>query len=1094
MFKSVEIQNRLLEKIAKTQAYDISGRAAGAVFEEVLNDFLELTESEYGFIGNVLHTKKGQPYLKTSAMSHGAWDKSTRKLYKQTTAQGFEFHNINTLFGYVLKTGEPVIANDPASDPRRGGLPPGHPPLRAFLGVPLRSGERLVGIIGVANKPGGYNHDVVNFVQPLLVTYAHVIESIRIDNQRHAAEEALRQAHDEAEKAVQQRTAELAQANRELALQVSQRNKFGRALIRANRALLTRSYVNKTLLHASDESQLFSEVCGLITSLGGYRLAWVGLALEDTKKTVQPVAHSGHEEGYLSSLCITWSDGARGRSPTGTAIRTGKVQVVRNIAQNPAFKPWRREAVRRGYASSIAVPLQTAGKVLGVLNIYSDKADAFDSDEEQLLEALGDDVAHGVKVLRESMERRSVAKALEKREEELRLITDNLPALIAHVDANERYLFNNKAYERWFGQPPEQLRGKTVRELLGDKAYTRTRPRIKKALTGKTVTFENEITVESLGTRYISGVYIPDAAQARMVKGFYVLINDITERKRAEDRLRVSQQVITATQDAVIITDANQRIVDVNPAFCRIVGYKRNQIVGRALDGLYARGIKKAFYKRLISILRTKGHWQGELRGEKPDGDFFHAWTSINAVYDDTGVVNHYVAILSDITAIKQTEQQLMQLAQFDQLTGLANRMLFQDRLRAALARAKRHNTPMAVMYVDLDGFKKINDIFGHNVGDDVLVSAAEHLKGCVREEDTVSRLGGDEFAIILNELDRMDFAQAMAQRVVENLKLPIPFGTKELHVTGSVGVALFPNDGDDEEVLLRNADQAMYHAKAQGKSTYRFFNQSMNIDALNRAHLETDLRSAIRRNELFLEYQPKVDLNSGNVVGLEALVRWRHSKEGIIMPTDFIPFAEDSGLIVAIGQTVLQQVCEQIKRWHTVPTRRFPVAINISAHQLKYGDLVSSIKEAIRETGIAPDSLQLELTESVLMENANETIDTLNELRDMGIGISIDDFGVGYSSLNYLQHLPVDNLKIDRSFVSQISKKGSDNTIVPAIIALAHSMKLRVIAEGVETPDQLKFLRDTHCDQIQGFLVSKPVSAVDIDSLENRLRLADGL
>lgn len=554
-------------------------------------------------------------------------------------------------------------------------------------------------------------------------------------------------------------------------------------------------------------------------------------------------------------------------------------------------------------------------------------------------------------------------------------------------------------------------------------------------------------------------------------------ILDVTTRKLAEQHLRLTEKIFEDTAEAILITDANKCIVDMNDAFCAVSGYDRDELIGRTPAMLSAGRHDNEFYRRMWETLTASGHWRGELWDRRKNGEAYPSWTSISAVRNDSGTITHYVGIVSDITTIKQTEKRLEQLAHFDQLTGLANRMLFHDRLRSALTRADRHREALAVIYIDLDGFKQVNDTLGHQAGDELLKSAADALRTCVREEDTLARLGGDEFAIILGELElAKPDAELVAARVVEALRLGMPFGERELRVSASVGVALYPADGQDLVSVLRNADQAMYHAKENGKDRYEFFNPVINARVIERIHLKSDLQTAIDDKQLFIEYQPVLDLESRRVTSLEALVRWRHPLRGVVPPGEFIAFAEETGLIIPIGEYVLAHACEDLRRWRTSEIRNIPVALNLSVMQFRDNDFAEDLERLIVGAGVAFNLLHLEVTESLVMENLTRSVDLLNSLKSMGVRISIDDFGTGYSSLSSLSRLPVDVLKIDRSFVSRIPFEANNSAIVAAIISMAHALDKIVIAEGVETAEQLSYLLEQRCDEAQGFLFGRPV------------------
>ena len=387
-------------------------------------------------------------------------------------------------------------------------------------------------------------------------------------------------------------------------------------------------------------------------------------------------------------------------------------------------------------------------------------------------------------------------------------------------------------------------------------------------------------------------------------------------------------------------------------------------------------------------------------------------------------------------------------------------------------------------MYIDLDGFKQVNDTLGHAEGDKLLIQIGKKLKSCVREEDTVARLGGDEFAIIINELQSMDYLDRLADRIVKELATNISYESRELHVSGSIGIATYPHDGANEEKLVQNADQAMYHAKQKGKNTYQFFDVEMNLSIMNKIHLEHDLRHAIKHNELFVQYQPKFDLQKKRVVGVEALVRWHHPEHGELQPADFIPLAEESALIFSLGKQVLEIACLSAQKWYSAGRNHMPIAVNISAKQIRDNHFVKLIRDILEQTQLPANLLEIEITESLLMEDIEKTIVILRELKDMGLSISIDDFGTGYSSLSYLKKLPVDTLKIDRSFVMDIAENEDDRAIVSAIISMAKSLNLRVIAEGVENQNQLNFLRNNLCHEIQGYFLSEPVELEDLESV----------
>jgi len=426
----------------------------------------------------------------------------------------------------------------------------------------------------------------------------------------------------------------------------------------------------------------------------------------------------------------------------------------------------------------------------------------------------------------------------------------------------------------------------------------------------------------------------------------------------------------------------------------------------------------------------------------------------------------------------QQAEETINHLAYYDALTGLPNRALFNDRLAMALVQAQRHQRKLAVLFLDLDRFKTINDTLGHAMGDRLLQGVAQRLTSCVREGDTVARLGGDEFMLLLPGIEHVEDVAKIVQRVLEVLKPSFNFDGQEFHITSSIGIALYPNDSEDAEALLKNADTALHRAKEQGRNNYQFYIPSMNATSFERLILENNLRRALERKEFVLYYQPQVSLLTKRIVGMEALLRWQHPELGLVPPRKFIPLAEETGLIGSLGEWVLQTACAQNKAWQEVGFPPLRVAVNLSAHLFRQQGLVETVARVLKETRLNPHYLELEVTEGTLMENAEATVSTLRKLKEMGVHLSIDDFGTGYSSLSYLRRFPIDTLKIDQSFVWDISSDPDDATIARLIIAMAHSLKLKVVAEGVETEEQLSFLRFHQCDELQGYLFSKPVPA----------------
>ncbi len=560
------------------------------------------------------------------------------------------------------------------------------------------------------------------------------------------------------------------------------------------------------------------------------------------------------------------------------------------------------------------------------------------------------------------------------------------------------------------------------------------------------------------------------------LRGVVSTLADTTLSREHEEQRRLALTVFRNSVEAIVVTDAEERILSVNQAFTEVTGYAAEDVIGQTPRMLGSGVHSREFYQAMWRDLNILGAWKGEIEDRRKDGSLYPASLSISTVRDSNGRITHYVAVFSDITERKASEARIAYLAQHDALTGLPNRALLQDRLDQALAQATRQGKRIALMFLDLDRFKTINDSLGHVTGDKLLQRAAERLRQCVRETDTVSRQGGDEFIIVLTGIDLPDEAGRVAAKILDQLDPAFEVDGQQLRTSFSIGIALFPEDGASPESLMKNADTAMYHAKESGRNTYRFFDERMNVNTLERLQLENGLRQALDRGELQLAYQAQVELASGRIIGVEALLRWASETLGPVPPSRFIPLAEECGLIIPIGDWVLREACRQARRWQDAGLPPVPVGVNLSALQFRRSDIVAGVAAALAESGLDGRWLELELTESLLMESGPEVIVTLGKLKALGVRLSIDDFGTGYSSLSHLQKFPVDFIKIDRSFLGDGLLDGHA-VITRAIIALGHNLKMKVIAEGVETREQLAFLRDHDCDQMQGFYFSPALS-----------------
>ena len=558
----------------------------------------------------------------------------------------------------------------------------------------------------------------------------------------------------------------------------------------------------------------------------------------------------------------------------------------------------------------------------------------------------------------------------------------------------------------------------------------------------------------------------------RMAHTFNSLIGNL---EFATEGIRLLATVVESSGEAILICDAELNIVFVNGAFERITGYTLQEVLGKSPRILKSGHQDAQFYRHMWQELNTSGAWQGEIYNRKKNGQIYPEWQSISVVRNSKGELSNYLSICMDITKRKEADAHIQRMANYDALTGLANRNLLNDRLSHALSSASRQHAKLALMYLDLDKFKDINDGFGHAVGDALLRIAAQRLTNCVREGDTVARQGGDEFILLLPDVDGYEGVTKIAQKLLEAVAAPYSIDGQEMFVSVSIGIGIYPEDGADMDSLLKNADAAMYTAKQEGRSCYRFFTPTMNENALRRITLQNRLRHALRNDELELYYQPQFNTQSQQITGMEALLRWHDAKEGFISPAEFIPVAEDSGLILSIGTWVLQRACQEAKTWHD-RGYKITISVNVSGRQFKESAFDSLVAEALNNSGLAAQYLELELTEGVLLQHDEPLSRMMLKLKAMGIRLALDDFGTGYSSLSYIKRFPIDRIKIDQSFVRDVLQDAEDAAIVDAIIYIAHGLKMEVIAEGVETEAQLEFLSNHQCCDVQGYLVSRPV------------------
>jgi diguanylate cyclase (GGDEF)-like protein/PAS domain S-box-containing protein len=733
---------------------------------------------------------------------------------------------------------------------------------------------------------------------------------------------------------------------------------------RVNRALRLLTAAAQAMRGAQSEIELLETLCRIVIEVGGYRFAFIGFADDDERKTVQPVAWSGFEDGFLDELVLTRDDSPSDCDTAGTALRSGRHVVVRSIASAASVAPWRESLLKRGYASVAAFPLRIEGVVQAVLVIYAATEDAFGEEECTLLEDLAADIGYGIAALRAAERSQQAETALRRSEATLARAQQ-----IAHIGSWEWDLETNAVH--W--------------------------------------------SVEAF---HLFGLHEDEAEPS---------LELVLARTHPDDRAELERCLLQAREGSVSATRCEHRIL-----------------------------------------------WE--------DGTMRWVHMQAEVEFHDAGPYRN-VGVIQDISERKRFEEKLSQLASHDALTGLPNRHLLQDRLEQGLAHHRYTERILALLFVDLDRFKIINDTLGHDAGDLLLKEIARRLSSCLREGDTVARQGGDEFVVVLTDLAKAEDAAFVAQKILDALAPPCLLAGREVLPAASLGIALYPQDGKNIQELMMSADKAMYAAKQAGRGQYRFFDPAMNRAAADWLEVGADLHHALARGEFELHYQPKVSLKSGAITGVEALLRWRRP-EGLVPPNKFIPILEETGLILEVGEWVIARACRQARLWREQGLPPLRIAVNLSPRQFQQHDLAERVRTLIDQPDFRPSDLELEITESMVAHDVERAVATLRQLGQLGVRLSIDDFGTGYSSLAVLKRFPVNSLKVDRSFVCDVPDDADDVAITRAVIALALSLGLSVVAEGVETEAQRAFLVEAGCDEIQGFLFSKPLPAEELAAL----------
>ncbi len=680
----------------------------------------------------------------------------------------------------------------------------------------------------------------------------------------------------------------------------------------------------------------------------------------------------------------------------------------------------------------------------------------------------------------------SVMRDLAEGEDRYKRIVENLNEGIWVIDRYNNIRFVNQALAGMLGYNIEEMLGRLVFDFENKNNQDVFKKQISERKQGLSNIYEMEV-LHKLGHAILIQVEsAPLFDDQGNYDGIVEGIKDMTDIRSQQLKLKMLSSAVEQSGSMVLITDQSAKVEYANPKLCSVTNYTKEELLGESARIFQPEDIDMEAINDLWEHVNQGQEWQGEMQLRKKDGGKIWVLMSISSISNEQSVITHFVTVFEDVSQLKEAHLRMEELAYVDSLTGLANRILFRDRLEQVLKTLKRADASAALLYLDLDEFKRINDSMGHDVGDAVLMKVAATLRQCVRFQDTVARMGGDEFVILLTDIDGMSGASSVARKIIDAMAEPIHLLKNEILISPSIGITLAPMDSLNADILLKNADMAMYKAKSLGRNNYQFFTEEMNTKIVDHLMVENDLRQALKLDQLYMKYQPKCDIKTKKIIGVEALVRWKHPLRGELSPEYFIPIAETAGLMIKLGKWVLRTACKEIKMLESQGLHDLELAVNLSTRQFRDPDLLETIQAALAESGFKAVKLELEITETTLMEHIDHALDLLDQIKALGVSLTIDDFGTGYSSLNYLKRLPIDTLKIDKAFISDIPHDKDDMEISAAVIAMAHKLGLKVVAEGVSTQEHWDFLEKNKCDIAQGYLLGRPMMTDEL--LENLL------
>lgn len=874
-------------------------------------------------------------------------------------------------------------------------------------------------------------------------------------------------------------------------------NEYEKHIHYLNQLYVVLAQTNKAIVQCPNEEALMDEICRIAVDFGGMKMSWIGRPEEEGRFSV--LSSYGSSLEYLEDIFISSDcEVLEGRGPCGVAFREKRVVISKDYLKDETTQPWQEKARKYGWRAGAAIPIERGGRPYAVLSVYHSDANIFDIKMISLLGELAANISYALD--RFDMNHQRIIA-----EDRLRLyakVFEQSHEGIIITDINANILSVNKAFTELTGFQEDEVIGRNPNLLSSGRQDGEFYQSMWDAI-HETGYWQGEVwNRRKDGSEYAERLSISHIVDAQgKITNYIGILSDITQRLKAEKDLLEAQQrlinIIDFLPDATFVIDNQGKIIAWNKAIEKLTGVKKEDMLGKGnyeysvpiyhrrhpilIDLAYKFDEQKA--KHYPSIYQTqKDVLIGESMTEHLRPENTYLWSIASVLRDTQGEVMAGIQTIRDVTQQKEAEAKIQHLAYYDALTDLPNRALLRERVNEAIKQAELNEESLAIMFFDLDHFKNINDTLGHRIGDLFLIEQAKRLKSIFQNQEVVYRLSGDEFIILLSNVDE-DRAARAAENVIREQAKPFHIEGHELVVTPSIGIAVSPGNGSDFETLYKCADIAVYYCKKESRNSYRFFNPEMQLRSVRQVQLENALRKALEREQLRLFYQPQISLTTGKVVGLEALVRWEHPEFGLVSPMEFIPLAEESGLILPIGEWVLRTAIQQMKNWLEQGIAPMCVAVNLSAVQLREKNITQIVRNLLEEANLPAEYLELEVTESVAMSEPEKAIEVLDELHALGVSIAIDDFGTGYSSLAYLTRFKINKLKIDQSFVRKVGTHAEAEVIIDTIISLTQSLNLKTIAEGVETEQHLKFLRDKGCGEVQGYYFSQPKPAEEIQN-----------